>query len=445
MKVKVFRTALAFALSFSFILMVACGTEQVKQEEKTNTSVAAVTKEEQKAPEKKESKTLTLATFNQWNTGGMKAAVGKYEEKTGNKIEIQVYPDDQFKNLIKTKLATGDVPDIIAYLPNVGDIGGEKMEPLDGPWVSRINNVKNINRPSDNKLVCAPYGAGSFLGALYNKKVFEKAGVALPLKSYKDLLAACEAIKKTGVTPLFLPNKDNWTAQLFILCSANGVFVKDSSLAEKIMKNEIKPSQVPEFVELHDRALSLKAKGYINDDYMSATFQMALEAIAKGEAGMFMAGDWFYTDIQKDYANEAENIGLMPVTLSDDYINVTGGGTSRGLYVPSDGKNKELAKEFINIFVSDEVMKVYYEIDSGVPPYKDMDVKMNAWNTEMLGYSKSMPLQDTFKDEYLAGFLVGDYNNFIQALFAGKPTKQSLDEWYKQYSSLMKAAKKEGF
>lgn len=393
--------------------------------------------------------TLTFSTFNQWYNDGLKASIAKYEEISGNKVEVQVYPDDQFTNLIMTKMATGDVPDIIGIHPNTTMWPAliDKVEPLEGEWADKLlpSTKANVVRESDGKVVSAPYGACSSLGATYNKKVFEDAGIQLPLKSYDELLDACEKLKQNGVTPIYMPNKDNWTAQIFMLCSLNSVFEKDSTLGEKIMANEIKPSQVPEIVDLCKRLVELKDKGYMNDDLNSATFDMGIAAVANGEAGMFLDGDWGYADYEKDYADQLSNIGFMPITLADDYIFADIGSSGYGLWVPTDAAHKEAALEFVDIFMSEEVLQVMYEKIPGICPIEGYDVNMSSWNEEMLKYAETLPTQDDFKGSYLPGFNVGNFSNYIQAMLAGQSVEQALDDWYNDYAQLNKASKTPGF
>lgn len=393
--------------------------------------------------------TLTLSTFNQWYNAGLKASIAKYEEISGNKVEVQVYPDDQFTNLIMTKMATGDVPDIIGIHPQTQMWPAlvEKVEPLQGEWIDKLlsSTKSNVIRDSDGEVVCAPYGACSSLGATYNKKVFEDAGIELPLKSYDELLAACEKLKQNGITPIYMPNKDNWTAQIFMLCSMNDVFEKDSTLAEKIMTNQIKPSEVPEIVELCNRLLELNEKGYMNENLNSATFDMGIAAVANGEAGMFLDGDWGYADYEKDYAEQLKDVGFMPLTLSDDYLFADIGASGYGLWVPTDAPNKDAALDFIDTFMSEEVLQVMYENVPGICPVQGYDVSMSPWNEEMLKYAESIPTQDDFKGTYLSGFNTGNFSNYIQSMLAGQTVEQALDDWYTDYAQLNKASKTPGF
>ena len=128
------------------------------------------------------------------------------------------------------------------------------------------------------------------------------------MKNYGEFTAALDAIKKTGVTPLYLPNKENWTAQIIFLSSMTGTLANKPGLVDQLSTNKVKPQDVPELVKLWENALSLKTKGYLNSDYMSADLQMGYKAIAEGKVAFMAGGDWFYSDIAKDYKDQLKDI-----------------------------------------------------------------------------------------------------------------------------------------
>jgi raffinose/stachyose/melibiose transport system substrate-binding protein len=447
---RIIKVLCSITLVLSLFLLSACGSSQNGNMKETQQSAQEQSKQEDTSKvtttEQKGGKTLSFATFQQWNNLGMIAAIAEYEKISGNKVDFQLYPDDQFDNLIKTKLTTGDVPDVFAYFPIVKNLPADRLEVLDGPWVEKLRSKMFSVRASDGAIVCAQFGGCKTIAAIYNKKVMEKAGVSLPIATYTELLDACEKIKDIGVTPIYLPNKEVWTAQILMYFGFSNVFAANPGLGDQITKNQVKPQDVPGFVEAMENVYALKEKGFINDNYMSATYPMALEAVAKGEAGMFAALNNFYTDIERDYPDKLEDVGMMPITTTDDriYCNVAAKGQS-GLFVPVDGEQKELAKEFVNIFVSEDVLRKYHEKQPGLSPYNDVEFNMSSWDKEMLEYGKTMPMEDQWSNQYTPQLLEGDYMQICQAFMAGMPAKEALEQWYDSYSILMKGADREGW
>ena len=79
---------------------------------------------------------------------------------TGYSVEFQVIPADQFYPLLQTKLATGEVPDIVKYnVPtnNTEMNANETMVDLSNePWISRLVNPNILKDPQSGKIFALP-------------------------------------------------------------------------------------------------------------------------------------------------------------------------------------------------------------------------------------------------------------------------------------------------
>ena len=59
-------------------------------------------------------------------------------------------------------------------------------------------------------------------GVLYNKDIFEKAGVAVP-ETLTDLKAVCATLKDKGYTPFMLAFQEQWVPQLMTALTLGGL------------------------------------------------------------------------------------------------------------------------------------------------------------------------------------------------------------------------------
>ena len=159
------KRIVSLALVSTMVLVSACGAA------KTATPSPSATPEVKK--EVKTDVTITVMAQPTQATKALTESFKKVEELTGIKVKLDTYPDDQFLNTVKTKLATGDAADIIIHPFGVFDIPSDSLEPLDGPWVEKITDVTKPNTLWKDKVVKAPYGGQSNMGLLYNKKVLE--------------------------------------------------------------------------------------------------------------------------------------------------------------------------------------------------------------------------------------------------------------------------------
>ena len=132
---KIWKKRLGIALTAAMIAgLTGCSgsetssTEAPKETAATTAGTTAAKPEETEAAKKKDV-TLTYVVSQNWVNKGSNVddeLNKKFEEETGIKIDMQVIPDDQYVNVLKTKLGTGEVPDIFMVS---GGVGAQKFMP----------------------------------------------------------------------------------------------------------------------------------------------------------------------------------------------------------------------------------------------------------------------------------------------------------------------------
>ena len=150
---------------------------------------------------------------------GLKAAFEA--ENPDIKIEIETHPGgSEGDNLVKTRLATGDMPDVFRY--NAGSLFRALNPPetmLDLSNEAFETNVIDSFKPVvsvDGKVYGVPEEAAMGGGVLYNKKIYADLGLSVP-KSWAEFMANNAKIKAAGKAPVIQTFGDTWTSQLFVL------------------------------------------------------------------------------------------------------------------------------------------------------------------------------------------------------------------------------------
>ena len=406
------------------------------------------------APEGERALTVMMSSGD-FGAGQITQALETVAANNNIKLEFEVIPDDQMITVSNTKLSTGNAGDIIVHNFGLTDISAKDLAPLDGEWVDKITDTTYpLCIDESGNVLKAPLGGESNMGFIYNKKVLEEAGVQLPINNYTEFIAACEKIQAIGKTPVYISNQESWTAQILLLCTMTSVFDGNPELIEKITTNQIKPTEIPELVTLFSNALSLKEKGFINEDYMSATNDMALEAIAMGECAFYAQLDSAYSSLNDFYPEQISDLGMMYIPLWNDAADgyVLFGTATNYLSVVSASKNLDLAKEFVNDMVSEDGLSVYYDLIPGSAPYKNLSVElnMNAFNREMRGYAENWPSLREFNNALYDGVpalgnFYGAFSERIQGMFSGLSVEDTLDAWYAAYAADAQALRMEGF
>lgn len=391
---------------------------------------------------------LTLTVPNTWSEfAGITGIIEKYEQATGNTVKLDVYPADQYYSVIKTKMSTNDAPDVIAAGFGQNYLSYTYLEPLDGPWIDKmLPAVRKIASGSDGQVYEAYANPIGYLGVVYNTKVFKDAGIEVPLKNYGELMAAMDKIQARGITPIFMGGKENWTYEMIPALGGVYLLKNDEALAADLMTNKVKPAEVPGFIELAEKTLSLEP--YLNKDHMSALSNDGWERLVKGEFAMTFLGDWTYEDVKNISPEHYEDISIMPITLDDNgYISAVAGLTGKAFGVPSNSKNKDAAKAFVNFVLEPDNYAVVIQPFSGPAPYDGYPEVMNQWQIDMnkMIADHDIPTTNSYLSESLGVFETGNAPQAFQDMFNGKPIVKSYEDWYKDYERLNRAKKTSGW
>ena len=125
---------------------------------------------------------------------------------------------------------------------------------------------------------------------------FEENGLKPP-KTFDEFFDVAEKLKKKGVTPLALGDKEPWTAtHLFETVLLGTLGPEDYN---KVWSGELAfdDPKVKKALETFKRMLR-----YTNSDHAARNWQDAAQMVAKGEAAMNVMGDWvkgyFTTDLK---------------------------------------------------------------------------------------------------------------------------------------------------
>lgn len=379
-------------------------------------------------------------------------------DKMGITLEIEGVPADQYLSVVNTKLATGDSFDLLLGNKGCNMLYDDALAVLDGEWIENISTVSYAHCVNDaGEIKMAPLGSESNMGLLYNKRVLEAAGVELPIMNYAELLEACEKIKAAGYTPLYVSNKEEWTAQILLLCSMTPIYDNHPEYIEKIISNQMKQSDIPEMVKLFENVVALRDLGYINEDYLSATNDMAYEAIANDECAFYAMLDSAYPILATDYPEVLDNVGMTFCPMWDDAANGMIMATQAVSYLNAvENENVEISKAFIDMMVSEECLSYYYSINPGKVPFENLDYECptSPFNAEMVEWHEKtgIPYNSQWNDKTYEALgytaltnFYGEFASCIQKMFAGMSIEETMETWYNNYAATAQALRLEGW
>ncbi|WP_320930416.1 ABC transporter substrate-binding protein [Hungatella sp.] len=458
MKKSVF--AIAAACMVTVGALAGCGgqgKDTAAEVPQTEAVKAEASKEQQETPAKeadsKEKVVVTALIQQSRNFEGLQKMIQKLEEEENIKIDAQIVPDDESLNMIKMKLNSGECPDIIDYnVPAVYDIidPASNFADMTGEaWTDRLIIPGNVTA-KDGKIYGFPFlSVPGLHGFIYNKDVFDKAGVEVPA-TWDELLAACEKIKESGTTPIFMP-KDTWVPQILMTDNFAKILGADGckDFADKILKNETKWSDVPEFAEVLDKYLELYQKGYVNSNFASATYDDAIAAVADGTAAMHFNGDFFASSVLE--ANQEAKIGMFPVSMKEGTDVITENMSSAGFVAYKNSENLDVVKKIFDLWSTPEYANLYFADRPAFPAFQGVDGGkvpdyLAEINENYIKEGKAIP-----EFNYYVMTLNPLFESSLYVYYVDAPAKGTMDgkavmeKFQKDYEQYMKDQGAEGF
>ena len=301
-----------------------------------------------------------------------------FTKETGIKVDFQIFPSDQWANLLQTKLNSGECGDIFMDQSGALNIGPRYNIEKNGVDLSRETWVKTI----DPNLLTAVTLNGKVYGLelwdvynawtyVYSKPIFKKLGLSVP-KTYAEFKAVCDKIKAAGITPIYESGADGWHHQLPLMELGMRLNQLHPGLYDQLNANEIKLADVPEAQKLLEQILEI-SRNYYGDNFLSDQYANTGAIMATGKAAICLRGPGFPTEIvseAKDYGAKTEDYGVFVMPFLDNQtLNINPQGPTHFVY--AQGKNIEEAKAYLSYLAKKE--NAQYFLDN-VPRFNKLPV-----------------------------------------------------------------------
>ena len=304
--------------------------------------------------------TLELFSTKAENVDVMQALADNFNE-THEGITIEVNAPADAGTVLKTRMAKGDMPDILAMGGNneYTDVqsAGMLLDLSDEEFVGKIQDaymqmVYDVNGDKEEAAYGIPYATNAS-GILYNVDKFAELGLEIPT-TWDELMAVCEAAEAAGETPFLMTCKDAWTG----LCPWN-------SMAPDLQPDNFTDDRnagTTTFVGTHEEIAEkyLQILDYAQDDFMGLSYDDGNKAFANGEGLMMINGNWVIN--QYKAANPDFNVDMFAFPASNDSSkNYVTSGVDVLLAVSADTEYTDIAKEFIAFMLEEENCQTYID------------------------------------------------------------------------------------
>ncbi|MFC7645992.1 extracellular solute-binding protein [Streptosporangium lutulentum] len=277
------------------------------------------------------------------------------------------------------------------------------------------------------------FSAGSsVIGAVYNKKVFEKAGVDQPPTTWSEFLQVCEKIKKSGVAPIALGAQTPWVTQMITLALVpSTVYAKDPTFDDKQLAGQASFSQSG-WRDAMEMYLELQKRGYFNDKPNGTTFEQQTSMVATGKAGMAIQVSAVLAAF-RDATTTPDDLSMFPLPGTDDpgQIRIPA-GVVVGLGVSAKSGNVEEAKAFIDFLGKQENINRWAKAIAAIPLTQDASSTIDPAVESFMPFTKDQAVP--FDHRWPNAEVQPTHFAVVQELLAGKSTideaLKKMDEAY---------------
>ena len=193
---------------------------------------------------------------------------------------------------------------------------------------------------------------GAAQGVLYNKAVFEKAGITELPKTPEDFIADLKLIKeKTDAIPLYTNYAAGWTMGAWD-AYIGGTATGDSEYTNRKMLHTANPFSDPgdgsHAYNIYKVLYEAVAEGLTEDDYSTTDWEGSKGMMNRGEIGTMVLGSWAYSQMQAA-GDKPEDIGYMsfPITVGGKQYASAGADYAFGINKDSSDENRMAALIFV--------------------------------------------------------------------------------------------------
>lgn len=372
--------------------------------------------------------TINMFTASPEYTDAFNAYIAEYKKVKPNvTINLEIMQAD-YNTVLKSRIAAGSTPDVFQTTAG-GDIdtfAEYSADLTDQPLAAAMTDAVRANMTSsDGKVLGLPV-KGNLFSLIYNKDLFEQAGITTFPKTTAELDDAIAKLEAKGTKPFANAYKEWWVwkhvFQHFVNAAAQDKGVTTKDLVNSFIAGDAKIKDYPvlynNFFDFIDKTVK-----HGTDKPLERDSNAQISDFATGKAAIMVGkGAWDEEAIKK--INPDIKIGIAGYPVSDKPEQATIiTGADQALRINKDSAVVNETIEFFNwLYTSDYGKNWFSTVAKVIPPIKDAplpDLDMPKQMNEIL---KSEPSGDLAINYSLDTFHQ-KFGEIMQAFIGGSKTK----------------------
>ena len=368
MKRKMISTVLAGLMAAG--LLAGCGsTASSSTAAKSNsvetgsTAVASASGQSGSGKYAGETITMMVDTDTMSGNNAIQAVIDSAEKKFGFKVDLETrVGGSEGDNLIKTRLASGDMTDITLYnsgsLLNALNPSQYFVDLSDQDFVKTYDDTFKSTVTVDGKTYGVPLESTQAGAVLYNKKDYQELGLEVP-KTWKDFVSNCQKLKDAGKTALIGTFGDSWTSQVLFLGDNYNVIASNPDFAKDFEAGNAKFATTKEATESFSKYSDLQ--DFYNKDYLSAKYADGIQMLGEGKGSQWIMLTQAIGQIETDYPDIVKDLGVFAIPGDSADSNGITVWYPSCFYINKNAKDVDACIDFMRYWCSSEGIALYNE------------------------------------------------------------------------------------
>lgn len=376
---------LVMLLSLTLVMAACSGNNSNEGNNGTNKTPSASPSGKTEDTAKDDEKvTLNAFLFNMDKRQALEETFLEFTKENPN-ITVDLLVNDQdYYTVLKTKIASHDMPDIV--MGEYGDLlelgeAGHIIDLSKDEYIANYSEqIREQMASSSGEIYGIPLDV-SGMGIYYNKDLFVEAGIEKFPQTQTELQEAVDKLKAKGITPFGLAVADGWTLAHSLFTTIAGTTDDLKGLANNVSTGQ---SIQSERLAAGFKTLDMM---FANADPQASTnnYNASLSLLAQGKVAMLQQGYWAYSSIID--INPDINLGFGAIPYSDNADDAKLGVNVNVSYaITTKSKHQNAAKKLFAWLTTVEGNGIANEHMKQIPAIQGVTVSSNPIADDILNY-----------------------------------------------------------
>ena len=382
--------------------------------------------------EKKEKEKLVFLTSKRETRHIFEKIIADFNESQ-DEIYVEHMEVPNPEQELQIRAIQGEFPDIVEFIGAQND-NLEKY--VKGGYLQELNDFSATHCVNEHFLEKLKILNGTYVlplsvnyrGIFYNKRMLEKDGYQIP-STYAELIDTMEQIKKAGKLPIIFADKDSWT----IHQGWDAIDMSSRGSQDNLFQNVLNGTTVlyEDPIALDSTRKFLEIRQYGQKQTINTGYDEAVKKFAKGEAYMFLQGNWAYPMIKK--INPDIDLLFMPFPADDEDGAKVVAKIDATLGISASCEHLDAIGKFLDYVFSKNISEYYAEKAGAYSCIKFVDVT----DSYAKAFTDSISNGDFYLEEFAYESTKSDARNTLFQNFISSTQRNTEKSFLKKLNDLL--------